>query len=76
MGNKRLFKVYLVGHGEGCYAKEYRREEIGQTFATSPAKAVSNIKFRLRQKGEYIPEDQYDSAGLGYVYYSLEAVAV
>jgi len=74
--NKRKFTVYLVGHGSGCYAKEYRRELIGSTWATSAAKAVSNIKYRLRQKGEYLPDDLGDSEGMGFVHYELEAVAV
>lgn len=76
MEHKRLFKVYLIGKGHGCYAAEYRREFMGDTWAMSAAKAVSNIKYRLRQKGEEFPDDLGDSEGMGYVHYELEAVAV
>ena len=71
---KHKFTVYLVGHGSGCYASEYRRELIGSTWATSAAKAVSNIKYRMRQNGERLPDDLGDSEGMGFVHYELEAV--
>lgn len=75
MANARYkFTVYLVGHGTGCYASEYRRELMGSTWATSAAKAVSNIKYRMRQNGEYMPDDLGDSEGMGFVHYELEAV--
>lgn len=76
MDRKRLFKVYLVGQGHGCYATEYKREFLGDTWATSKAKAVSNIRYRLRQKGELLPEDLGDSEGRGHVVWVFEAVAV
>ena len=76
MESKRLFRVYLVGHGSGCYAKEYRREFLGQTLAVSASKAISNIMYRLRQNGDYLPDDIEDSMGMGFVHYELEAVAV
>lgn len=76
MDHRRLFRVYLVGHGSGCYAKEYRREFMGQTLAVSAGKAISNIMYRLRQRGEYLPDDLEDSMGMGYVHYELEAEAV
>lgn len=76
MEKKQKFKVYLVGHGSGCYAKEYRREFMGQTLAVSAAKAISNIMYRLRQNGDYLPDDIEDSMGMGFVHYELEAVAV
>ena len=73
---KTKYRVYLVGHGHGCYAEEYCREDLGSTWAVSPAKAISNIKYRLRQAGELLPDDLGDSEGLGFVHYSMEAVAV
>lgn len=76
MEHRRMFKVYLVGHGTGCYAKEYRREFMGQTCAVSAGRAISNIMYRLRQNGEYLPDDIEDSMGMGYVHYELEAVAL
>ena len=47
---KRKYKVFLVGRGEGCYAKDFYRGLLGETWAVSPAKAISNIKYRLRQQ--------------------------
>ena len=71
---KRKYEVYLVGHGTGCYASEYYREALGETWAVSPEKAISNIRYRLRQKGELLPDDLGDSEGMGFVHYTLEAV--
>lgn len=76
MATKQKYKVYLIGTGHGCYAEEYYREDLGSTWAVSPEKAISNIKYRLRQAGELLPDDLGDSEGLGFVHYSLEAVAV
>lgn len=73
---KSKYHVYLVGHGHGCYASEYYRESLGETWAVSPSKAVSNIRYRLRQAGELLPDDLGDSEGMGFVHYELEAVAV
>ena len=71
---KRKYEVYLVGHGTGCYASEYYREALGETWAPSAAKAISNIRYRLRQKEELLPDDLGDSEGMGFVHYTLEAV--
>lgn len=76
MNQKRRYDVFLVGHGHGCYAKEYCRERIGGTWAVSAEKAISNIRYRLRQSGELLPDDLGDSEGMGYVHYELEAVTV
>ena len=76
MEKKQKFKVYLVGKGHGCYASEYWREDLGETWAVSPEKAISNIRYRLRQKGELLPEDLDDSEGRGYVQWVFEAVTV
>ena len=71
---KRKYEVYLVGRGTGCYASEYYREALGETWAVSAEKAISNIRYRLRQKGELLPDDLGDSEGMGFVHYELEAV--
>lgn len=76
MESKTKYKVYLVGQGHGCYASEYWREDLGETWAVSPEKAISNIRYRLRQKGELLPDDLGDSEGMGFVHYELEAVTV
>lgn len=74
--SKTKYHVYLVGHGHGCYAEDYYREDLGSTWAVSPEKAISNIRYRLRQAGEILPCHLGDREGLGYVNYELEAVAV
>ena len=76
MNQKRRYDVFLVGHGTGCYAKEYYRERLGGTWAVSEEKAISNIRYRLRQSGELLPDDLGDAEGMGFVHYDLEAVAV
>lgn len=73
---KHKFTVYLVGRGTGCYASEYYKEVLGETWAVSPEKAIANIRYRLRQKGELLPEDLGDSEGRGYVTWMFEAVVV
>lgn len=70
----KLYKVYIVGEGHGCYKSEHFRELTGETWAASAAKAISNIKYRLRQSGEALPEDFGDSEGKGYVHFKFEAV--
>ena len=70
----KLYKVYIVGEGHGCYASEHFRELTGETWAASAAKAISNIQYRLRQSGEALPEDFGDSEGKGYVHFKFEAV--
>ena len=70
---KHKYNVYLVGRGHGCYAAEVRRTFMGETWAVSPAKAISNIKYRLRQQGDRLPDDLGDSQDMGYVHFELEA---
>ena len=70
---KRKFNVYLVGKGNGCYTHQYSKDFMGETWATSKAKAVNNIHYRIRQNGEELPLTQYDSMGYGFVEYVLVA---
>ena len=70
---KRHYEVYLVGHGHGCYARNYAKHFMGETWATSKAKAVNNIRYRIHQSGEELPGGLGDSEGMGYVEYVLEA---
>ena len=76
MATKTKYRVYLVAHGHGCYAENYYREDLGSTWAVSPERAISNIRYRYRQAGVILPCHLGDSEGLGFVHYSLEAVAV
>lgn len=75
---KHHYDVFYVGYGEGCYAKNYRREFVGSTWAVSPEKACSNVRYRLRDDkyphGGYSYDVMGDSAGMGSVSFSFEAV--
>lgn len=70
---KQKYKVYLVGHGSGCFARDYCKDLIGETLAVSPKQAVNNISFR---EGLVKEETVEDSMGLGTLIYRLEAEAV
>lgn len=73
---KRKYAVYLLGKGNGCYAHQYCKEFMGETWATSKKKAVNNVHYRIRQNGEELPPTQYDSMGYGFVEYVLVAEEV
>lgn len=73
MRNKFMYRVYLIGLGYGCYSREYYREFVGTTWATSEKQAANNMHYRLRSEGWQMPDTQVDSAGLGYVTYVLKA---
>ena len=65
------YNVYRIGTGFGCYAREYRRDYLGSTFAVSEKQAINNIRHR---HGNYIDLDGLsDSLGMGYVTFSLKA---
>lgn len=70
---KSKYRVYLVGRGSGCFARDYCKELIGETWATSPKQAVNNVSWR---EGLIKREVVEDSAGLGTLIYTLEAEAV
>ena len=57
--NKKHYAVYYVGHGDGCYAKDYCNVFLGETWAVSPEKACSNVRYRMR-------DDKYPHGGYGY----------
>lgn len=62
---KKKFSVYIEGTGYGCYC-DYR-EFVGDTYAVSKLKAISNIKYRMRQEGKPLPCDIEDAYGRGYI---------
>jgi len=65
------YNVYLVGTGYGCYAKDYKKILMGETWAPSQKKAISQVKWRLRN--EDIPTGLEDREGMGYVVYTWKA---
>ena len=78
--NKKKYSVYYVGKGTGCYAEDYKRIYLGDTWAVSPEKACSNIRFRQRTKempnGGYSTDFLGDSEDMGYVEFYYEAIEV
>jgi len=78
--NKKKYSVYYVGKGTGCYAEDYQRTYIGDTWATSKEKACSNVRYRLRDKehphGDYSINFLDDSEEMGFVKFTYEAVEI
>ena len=67
---KRKYQVFWVGTGTGCYAKDYCREFLGETWAVSEAQACNNIRYRT---GFPLCDELGDRAGEGYVFFIMEA---
>lgn len=75
MESKHKYNVYRVGTGYGCFARNYRRDFIGSTWAVSDKRACSQVRYRESQKYNFnLLEPLYDSLDLGYVTFRLEAV--
>ena len=70
---KKKYTVFILGVGYGCYAKDFCKNFVGYTWATSVNKAVSNVRYRMRQEGKYIPNDLGDIYERGYVHFELVA---
>ena len=70
------YAVYLVAYGEGVYAP-HGKKLLGETWATSAAKACSNVRYRLRDKnrphGGYSIDVVGDILDEGSVMYTYEA---
>jgi hypothetical protein len=50
---KRTYRVYMVDNLTYADGKKERQERfVGCTYASSPQKAISNIKFRLGYKAQ------------------------
>lgn len=72
---KSKYHVYRVGTGFGCFARNYRRDFIGSTWAQSDKKACSQVRYREQQKLNFnLLEPLWDSHDMGYVTFHLEAV--
>ena len=75
MESKYKYNVYRVGTGYGCFARNYRRDFIGSTWAVSDKRACSQVRYRESQKYNFnLLEPLYDSLDMGYVTFRLEAV--
>lgn len=78
--NKKHYKVYYVGKGTGCYAEDYQKTYLGETWAISPEKACSNVRFRFRDKthpnGGYSYDILGDRLDDGEVFFTYEAIEI
>ena len=68
---KKHYEVYWVQAGHGCYGSS--KKYVGDTWAVSPAKACSNIRFRVGGSSGYFI---YDCLDEGYAYCHYEAIEV
>lgn len=77
---KKHYEVYYVGRGFGCYAKDYQKTYLGDTWAVSPEKACNNVRYRYRDKNHPNGGYSYDILGdcldEGEVLFTYEAVEV
>lgn len=75
MERKKKYNVYRIGTGYGCYARNYRRDFIGATWAVSDKRACNQVRYREQQRYNFnLLEPLYDSLDMGYVTFHLEAV--
>ena len=60
---KKHYNVYYVGKGFGCYAEDYCKVFLGDTWAVSEKKACSQVRWRHRNKNN--PNGGYSTDILG-----------
>lgn len=74
---KKKYSVYYVGTGFGCYAKDYQKIYLGDTWAVSEKQASNNVRNRYKDKthpnGGYAIDILGDSQDEGYVLYEYKA---
>ena len=70
---KHKYQVFWIGTGYGCYAKDYCKELLGETWAVSEDQAINNIRHRTGFPRYDFLGDAYDE---GYVEYEIKAVMV
>ena len=74
---RKKYAVYYVGTGEGCYAKEYKKIYLGDTWAVSKEEAESNVRFRYRDEkhpnGGYSYDILGDRLDEGTVFFEYKA---
>lgn len=68
------YHVYRFGVGSGCYARDYKRDFVGSTWAVSDKQAINQVKWREQKKYNFnLLEPIHDSLGMGYVTFYLKA---
>lgn len=60
---KNHYYVYIRGIGSGCYAEDYCREFVGETWAVSEKQACNNVRFQTRDDKR--PNGGYSIFGIG-----------
>ena len=71
---KRKFHVYRVGEGTGCYARNYKVDFIGSTWAVSSKQACNLVRYRVLKKENWdVTLPLYDFGDLGSVEFHLTA---
>ena len=60
---KQHYNVFIIGEGDGVYAKNYCRQFIGETWASSAAQACNNVRYRMRDSKN--PHGGYSTWGIG-----------
>lgn len=75
---KKHYAVYWLGTGYGCYRKDYCKEFLGDTWATSKNKACSNVRYRMRDNKN--PNGGFSKDFIGndedYVTFKFEAFEI
>ena len=72
---KRKYNVYRIGTGYGCYARDYRRDFVGSTWAVSDKRACNQVRYRALKNDRFdLVAPMYDSRDEGMVKFHLEAV--
>lgn len=60
------YDVYYEGHGNGCYAENYKKVYLGDVWEVSPAQACNRARYRMRD--EEHPNGGYSTDILGDIY--------
>lgn len=71
---KRKYAVYKVGKGDGCYAKDYCRDFVGETFAVSEKQAINQVVYRNGNGRRFDILGDYLEEGIVVFYYEAEEV--
>ena len=78
--SKKHYEVYYIGHGTGCYAKEYQKTYLGDVWAVSEKQACNFVRYRHRDgknpNGGYSTDFLGDSEDMGFVDFYYEAVEI
>lgn len=72
--NKQKYYVYRIGIGWGCYARNYKTDLVGTTYAVSEKQAINNIRFKAKKEGMDLEEPYGDAMDMGGVEFRLKAV--